>query len=856
MAVENSNKEIFLALKEEFFQKTFLNKGALKASMEFSLLVEEQIHKLALGKNYEFALVSAGSFSRRELSPFSDIDLMFITQSVNKDKAEIIKLVQKFWDNGIDVSHTVREFSDIKKFQESDIHTFTQLFETRLLLGSEKVYNEWNENLFSTLKEQNQKKIIEDLINDINDRYHKYGESAKTLEPNVKLSPGGLRDFQAVEWMYIVLSKTLLNKQSEITQAEAFLELIRSNDIISQTEAKILLESYNRILYARNLTHVLANQKNDRFEFNAQKKAASMASSDEDALTIFMREHFAAANAIQRFLIAMIKYFEDAVALSKKVVIKIELDDDFYLLGKKIILKNSIELNLSIILRAFYYVAVHEAYFDEKFRRNIIEYVQNHSAQEGFEAESSVFFREILKLDKNVGSTLFAMNQYEVLGLFLPAFKELNGYVQHGVYHCFTTDEHTLYTIKNVEKLAEDTSMLGRIFKNLDDREILYLGLLFHDIAKPVNIAGHEILGVEITSSILFTLGYSEQEIDRITLLVRYHLLMEQIAFRRNLNDPETLNNFTSKFKSTYELDLLYLVTYADLSAVNPAVWTSWKSELLSELYRKSRSMLAEQITGEELLMSGSYVVPGEISKHSQVISDEHVQEHMDSITDVSYIYQFTDKEIAAHIEEIQKGVSVSTSFKELDSFTNVTVITMDFPSLLSKICGVLSINDANIHDAKIFTRRDGVVIDTFNVTDFRTHQKLDPARYGKITKDMNAVISGILKLNVEFAKMKSRWRRLEDKLFKRSGKVKIVFEEHEKYTIIDVFSPDKLGFLYQVTTKMNELGLVIYFAKISTREDDIVDSFYVLDRNGKKIPSYDQEFVKIELSETINKML
>ena len=856
MAVENSNKEIFLALKEEFFQKTFLNKGALKASMEFSLLVEEQIHKLALGKNYEFALVSAGSFSRRELSPFSDIDLMFITQSVNKDKAEIIKLVQKFWDNGIDVSHTVREFSDIKKFQESDIHTFTQLFETRLLLGSEKVYNEWNESLFSTLKEQNQKKIIEDLINDINDRYHKYGESAKTLEPNVKLSPGGLRDFQAVEWMYIVLSKTLLNKQSEITQAEAFLELIRSNDIISQTEAKILLESYNRILYARNLTHVLANQKNDRFEFNAQKKAASMASSDEDALTIFMREHFAAANAIQRFLIAMIKYFEDAVALSKKVVIKIELDDDFYLLGKKIILKNSIELNLSIILRAFYYVAVHEAYFDEKFRRNIIEYVQNHSAQEGFEAESSVFFREILKLDKNVGSTLFAMNQYEVLGLFLPAFKELNGYVQHGVYHCFTTDEHTLYTIKNVEKLAEDTSMLGRIFKNLDDREILYLGLLFHDIAKPVNIAGHEILGVEITSSILFTLGYSEQEIDRITLLVRYHLLMEQIAFRRNLNDPETLNNFTSKFKSTYELDLLYLVTYADLSAVNPAVWTSWKSELLSELYRKSRSMLAEQITGEELLMSGSYVVPGEISKHSQVISDEHVQEHMDSITDVSYIYQFTDKEIAAHIEEIQKGVSVSTSFKELDSFTNVTVITMDFPSLLSKICGVLSINDANIHDAKIFTRRDGVVIDTFNVTDFRTHQKLDPARYGKITKDMNAVISGILKLNVEFAKMKSRWRRLEDKLFKRSGKVKIVFEEHEKYTIIDVFSPDKLGFLYQVTTKMNELGLVIYFAKISTREDDIVDSFYVLDRNGKKIPSYDQEFVKIELSETINKML
>lgn len=856
MSVEISNKDQFTTRREVFFQKNFLNKNALKASMEFSLLIEEQIHKLTNGKTYNFALVSAGSFSRRELSPFSDIDLMFITHSVQDVKNEISQLVQRFWDNGIDVSHTVREFSDIKKFLDTDIHTFTQFFETRLLLGSDKIYNDWNESLFSSLTEKNQNKLIVKLIKDIDDRYQKYGDSAKTLEPNVKLSPGGLRDFQAVEWMYIIFNKTFLNKQSEITQAESFLDLIKNFNLISQTEAKLLLDSYNQILYARNSIHLLSLQKNDRFEFSSQKKIANLNNNDKDALTIYMKEYFMAANAIQRFSIAMIKHFEEAISISGKRNLTIELDDDFSLIGKKLFLKHNVKLNLSIILRAFYYLGIHEAYFDEQLRRIIIEYVQNYGLQDGFEAESSVFFREILKLERNIGLTLSAMNQYDVLGLFLPAFKELIGYVQHGVYHCFTTDEHTLLTIKNVEKLEKDVSILGRIFNNIKDREILYLGLLFHDIAKPINIAGHEILGVEIAASILYKLGYSEQEIDRITMLVRNHLLMEQIAFRRNLNDAETLNNFTSKFKSTDELDLLYLVTYADLSAVNPAVWTSWKSELLSELYRKSRSMLEDQISGEELLMSGTYFVPGEISKHSNLISDEHVQEHMDSITDSSYIYQFTDKEIAAHIEEIQKGVTVSTSFKALDNFTNVTVITMDFPSLLSKICGVLSINDANIHDAKIFTRRDGVVIDTFNVTDFRTHKKLDPSRYDKISIDMDAVISGMLKLNVEFAKMKSRWRRIESKFFKRSGKVKILFEEHEKHTIIDVFSPDKLGFLYQVTSKMNELGLVIYFAKISTRGDDIVDSFYVLDRNGKKIPSYDQEFVKIELIHTINQML
>ncbi len=856
MPAEISNKDKFIALKEDYFQNNFIKKNALNASMEFSLLIEEQIHKLANSNKYNFALVSAGSFSRRELSPYSDIDLMFIAHSVQDVKDEIRELVQKFWDNGIDVSHTVREFSDAQKFLETDLHTFTQFFETRLLFGSDKIYNDWNENLFTSLTEENQKRIIGELIKDIEDRYQKYGDSAKTLEPNVKLSPGGLRDFQAVEWMYIIFSKTLLNKQAEITQAETFISLIKNLNIISQTEARHLLESYNQILFARNSIHLFSLQKNDRFEFNWQKRIANLISAEKDSLTIYMKEYYAAANSIHRFSKAMIKHFEDVISISLPENLTIELDDDFNLLGKKLSLKQSGKLNLSDILRAFYYAGLNDAYFDELLRRTILEYVDSHSIQDEFEAESSVFFREILRLESNVGQTLSLMNQYGVLGLFLPAFSDLNGYVQHGVYHCFTTDEHTILTIKNIEKLEKDSSFLGRIFRNIQEREILYLGLLFHDIAKPINIAGHEIIGVEIASSILFKLGYSDEEIDKITMIVRNHLLMEQIAFRRNLNDPETLNNFTSKFKSVEELDLLYLVTYADLSAVNPAVWTSWKSELLSELYRKSRSMLEDQISGEVLLMSGTYFVPGEISKHSDLISDEHVLEHMDSITDSSYIYQFTDKEIAAHIEEIQKGIAVSTTFKELINFTNVTVITMDFPSLLSKICGVLLINDANIHDAKIFTRRDGVVIDTFNVTDFRTHNKIDHSRYDKISKDMEAVISGMLKLNVEFAKMKSRWRRIESKFFKRSGKVKILFEEHEKFTIIDVFSPDKLGFLYQVTSKMNELGLVIYFAKISTREDDIVDSFYVLDRNGKKIPSYDQDFVKIQLTQTINQML
>jgi len=443
-----------------------------------------------------------------------------------------------------------------------------------------------------------------------------------------------------------------------------------------------------------------------------------------------------------------------------------------------------------------------------------------------------------------------------VLVAFLTEWKELVGFLQHGVYHCYTADEHTLMTIKNLEKLEKDTTPLGKIFNKLKNKEILYLALLFHDIAKPINIGGHEIIGAEMASSILQRLGYEENEIEPVTFLVKNHLVMEQVAFRRNLNDPDTLNNFGSKFNSVELLDLLYLVTYSDLSAVNPAVWTSWKSDLLTELYSKTKSMIEGQISGEEFLISSTYIIPKEISKHSDIISDEHVQEHFDSLNDIAYVHHFSDQEIAQHIETIRRGRTVTTLFNTINSFTNITVITKDFQSLLSKICGVLSINDLNIHDAKIFTRKDGIVIDTFNVTDFRTGEVIGGDRYEKISKDMNAVISGLLKLNTEIAQMKSKWWRIENKFFKRKGKVKVIFEEQEKYTIIDIFSPDRLGFLYQVTSKMNELGLVIYFSKIATQGDNIVDSFYVLDRSGKKISANDYNLINSELNKTISQML
>lgn len=842
--------------KERLFNDSILQKDGYELSKAYSLLVEEFIAKILNYKIPDFAVASNGSFSRRELSPFSDIDLMIIVKSFDEIEEDIKKIIQVLWDCGIEVSHTVRDFSDIEKFLKEDLHSFTQFFETRFLIGNNQIYQQWNEKVFSLIDDEVIEKLLKDYFQDIGDRYEKYGDSPKVLEPNVKNTAGGLRDLQAVEWMFILKNKIFLNKQSEITQAENFFDILEESNFTTANECLRLRKSYKLLLTVRNLLHITSNQKTDRFEFNSQIRVAKIFNYTKDNFNLFMKEYFEATTIINRFCKTMVKRFNEEISNPLSDALFIDLDDDYKIKNKVISFCGTPPLSLSTILRAFYYRGFHTASFDENLRSLIIQSIEQYKNTSLDEMESSAFFREIMRLPKNVGQTLSVMNELGVLGTFLPEFKDLEGFLQHGVYHCYTADEHTLITIQNLEKLENEISPLSILYNTLRTKEILFLALLFHDIAKPIDISGHEIIGAEMASSIAQRLGYSDKEIEQVRFLVHNHLLMEQIAFRRNLNDPETLNNFTARFSSIEDLELLYLLTYADLSAVNSAVWTSWKSELLHELFSKAKAMLEEQKTGEELLISSIEIKPKEISKYSEEISESSVKEHIESINDITYAQQFSDEEIAHHVEEIERGERVSVIFKELTDFTNITVIAHDSPSLLSKICGALSINDANIHDAKIFTRKDGIVIDTFNVTDFRSSKTLDSEKYPKIESDLHGVINGILQLGQEFKKLKNRWWRIENKFFKRAGKVKIAFEEHDKYTIIDVFSPDRLGFLYQITDKMSELGLYIYFAKIATKGDDIVDAFYILDRNGRKVSESDKELIIQELTETISLML
>ena len=455
----------------------------------------------------------------------------------------------------------------------------------------------------------------------------------------------------------------------------------------------------------------------------------------------------------------------------------------------------------------------------------------------------------MLKLPINVGKTLSVMNEFGFLSILLKEFKDLVGFFQPGVYHCYTADEHTLIALQNVELLNDKENNLSKIFNSIPSKDVLYMAILLHDIAKPISLAGHEIIGADISIGVMERLGYGQKEIELVKFLVKYHLTMEQVAFRRNINDPETLDNFIKIFPSVEYLDMLSLLTFADLSAVSPVVWTQWKDDLLNELYVKSKSMLEEQLTGRELIYAKSI----EMLESEEFSNDDSMVEHIEQLDDMSYMFHFSQKEINQHIEEIKKGSKLSVFFKDANAFTNITVITKDSESLLSKLCGALSVNDLNIHDAKIFTRKDNFVIDNFTVTDFRTQEIIDESRHKKITNSLSEIMDGKLQIDKEFEKVKMKWKRLEDAKLSNTQKITVKFEDHEQFTIIDVHSPDKIGLLYELTHKMVELGLTIYSAKISTHVDNVIDTFYVLKNDGKKILNSEFEFIKLELLEAIS---
>jgi [protein-PII] uridylyltransferase len=838
---------------------------AIALTQRLDTLLQTIYRHLENDSNY-LTVVALGGYGRKELCFSSDTDVMFLIAEGHFQSSAtpaVQEFLHRLLDIGLDVGHSFRTTHECIALPEEDIESWMSLIEARYVCGDQETFTKLQTVLKQKIQEENRVAFVQRVSEMQHARHKKYGSSSKLLEPNIKNSAGGLRDIHSALWMMrgtgvIPLPKTLRSTET------AILHLLKSPLVKQQFTSSFLTESrtaFDTLLRVRNEMHLQSKALHDTLEFSLQPRIAShlryRAKSKRTQVDRFMQDYYTASKTVALFCSRILDWANHRwpVEVSKTKTTKI--GSTFILRDGRIhCAKRSIYITNEILLNAFLLRSERRMEFSYALEDAI--HRRLHSMRPLKSQTETNLFRLLLHRPNGVGDAFHKMNDFGLLERWIPEWKPMVSFFQHNQYHFYTADEHTLIVLANAEALEQSTSSFGNVFRSLPRRDTLYLACLFHDIAKPSLLGKHEIKGIPIARRFLQRIMYDDL-IDDVSFLVRHHLLMEQIAFRRNLNDPQTIVDFTHTFDRIEQLDYLYVLTYADLSAVNKNVWTEWKELLLWELYRKARNILEERMTSEQVHERS--VQEAEATRADILRSlipefpPEEVDTHLALFSDTSYLATFKPEEIAEHLQIIRTHDQVKVLFQQSGSFTEVTFIAHDSPGVLSKFCAVLTANDANIFDAQVFTRRDGIVIDRFRVAEFVSHIPLSEELCERISHNIKEVSEGRVEISKLMERHRMRWKRRTQPM-NLNVRCDVEFADHPKFTIIDVYAPDTLGFLYRLTETISRLGLDITFAKISTRVDGIVDSFYLLDNEGKKLDNPERrEQAKQEILTTIRSL-
>ena len=452
----------------------------------------------------------------------------------------------------------------------------------------------------------------------------------------------------------------------------------------------------------------------------------------------------------------------------------------------------------------------------------------------------------ILKRKHRAASTLRSMHELGALGAYLPEFGDLTCLVQYDLYHLYTVDEHTLVALEHLEALgkADGKGVLKTVYDQLERRELLYLGLMLHDVGKSKR-QSHIPCGLQMARDLLERLDLPEADCRRVLFLIEHHHDLVNIAQRRDLDDYRMISEFAALFPDMESLRQLYLLSYADMSAVSRDVWNDWQGALLWELYYKTSQQLESGIKALEEKQLARQALDAHLAAIAKtwpalrlVAFEEHVAQ-----LPPHYVVACDHEEIGIHLEVFQRlgdGL-VEVEFLEHEDHTELVICTRDQRQLLAKICGALAVNDVNILRAKVHTRRDEVVFDIFQVTDIDGSAVLPDWKKERVIERLEEVIALRQKARNLLERYSANWDRRHKKGEKmRPLRVEFENQVSDKYTVIDVDEQDDVGLLYAITHELGELQLDIHMAIVNTVAERAIDAFYVVDESGEKILNFE----------------
>jgi [protein-PII] uridylyltransferase len=787
-------------------------------------------------------VAAVGGYGRGELAPFSDIDLLFVLpyKETARQEQVIEYILYMMWDLKLKVGQATRSVDECIRLARSDLTICTAMLESRYLWGDKKLYNELRRRFYAEVAESSGPEFVEEKLAERDARHDKLGGSRYVLEPNIKEGKGGLRDLQTLYWI-----AKYLYKVDEVAN-------VVDCGVLTKKEAHRFGRAHRFLWDVRCHLHFLAGRGEDRLTFDMQPEIAGLLGYRDRAgargVERFMKHYYLIAKEIgnlTRIFCAALeaehkrkpRFRLPSIGLFQKSIMGFEIEG-----GRLNIVKAREFVDDPVkILRLFHTAQAEKLDIHPKALRaitrnlHVIDTIRD-------DPEANRLFTEMLTSKIDPETTLRRLNEAGVFGRFVPDFGRVVAQMQHDMYHVYTVDEHTVFAIgilHGIEngKYVEDMPISSDVIHDVQSRRALYVSVLLHDIAKGRG-GDHSELGADVALELSPRFGLSDEETETVEWLVRYHLLMSNTAFRRDINDPQTITDFCAVVKSVERLRLLLVLTVADIRAVGPNVWNAWKAALLRDLYEAA----------EERLTSGH-------SAEGRGARIEHAKHEMrDLLTDLpvesvdahigrgypSYWLSFDPDTLAWHAriaheaESRAAPLTIKTRVDRFKGATEITAYAHDHPGLFSRIAGAMALSGGNIVDAKIFTTTDGMALDTFWVQDENGEPFERADKLARLYARIDQTLAGRLRPRDELQKDDGLPSRL--KVFKVAPRVLIDNKASRTHTVIEVNGRDRTGLLYDLTRALSALNLQIASAHISTFGEAAVDVFYVKDVFGLQI--------------------
>ena len=790
------------------------------------------------------ALLAIGGYGRGELNPHSDIDIMFLCRD-EKDRQRSVELLYILWDAGMDVGYSVRTIDESISLARQDIKVRTSLIESRLLAGDPGLYDSFIRAMQGEVFYSKPSDFIHEKISERMATRQKYGGSIYLREPNIKECEGGLRDIHTALWLAFVRYRV------------ATLGELVGKSVVTEGQYAVFLRSRDFLWRVRNEIHYLSGRKNDHLTFDLQERAAKDFKYRDSAHLLaverFMKSYFLHARNIREFTNSVV-----AAVLpkpSRRWFERTQKLGPFSLKGRTLF-PSSAEVchdNAALAMTAFEIAQERHAVFSGHLTSLIRGCRIDDAGRRSPEASRA--FLAILNNPDGLSETLALMKDLRFLGRYLPEFRAIQALARHDYYHLYTVDEHILLAIRNLQALWSGSfpalKTLSDAFQDLSKRWVLVLAVLLHDLGKAYR-DDHEHRGVELADSILTRLGVAAEDRERVLFLIENHLVMALLSQRRELSDRKVIADFSRLVQDRENLAMLYLLTYADVSAVNPTAWTQWKAALLQDLYMRTLNYLdkSAQTFEEERARLIAASVRIRNAAEGQ-FSSEEIDTFLVSMPE-QYLLTAATLRVIDHMSMMKKLPEEQLVIRHRHyperGYTELTVCAYDAYGMFYRTAGTIASKNLNILRAQVFTSKSGVMIDTFQITD--PEGKL--CDYEDVWESVRTELRAAL---MSGRRLPEPGPLVSPQLLAAVITPTVEFdnETSELFTIIDITARDRVGFLYTVTKTLYEQNLDIGSAKIVTEGSRIMDSFYVTDLFRKKI---DDVFRLEKIKETLMKVI